>query len=273
MLLLPLPLPLLLLFSCHAFANVEKTIFRGPPVISIPTVHPNLDDLALIPLSPLHLSVRTRLNASFPSDESPNGAEHWFLLDGLSPSARYEARICWLATVPSIRLHIPAHTPLTNVQQQPTEFSLSTHTLEEVFDNPDLLTALSAYAYARQAEIDHYERQRLAGRRAVHALTPNNPAEQRISILFLRIFAAADYYTLDKVLMENVPPVLVDVILDPYMWNLFPTSLLPTAGYVLVVALVSWFLSKYVWKLVLALATPAPADAGQQSEQASKKNS
>ena len=263
----------LLFFSCHALANVEKTIFLGPQAISIPTAHPNLDDLALIPLSPLHLSVRTRLNASFPTGELSRGSEHWFLLDGLSPGARYEARICWLATVRTICFLVLAKTPVTYVPQQPTAFSLSTHTLNEVFDDPDLLTSLSAYAYARHAEIDDLERQRLVGRRAVHALAPDKPAEERISILFLRIFAAADYYTLDKDLMGNVPPVLVDVILDPYLWNIFPTSLLPTAGYILVVALVSWFLSKYVWKLVLALATPVGGNAAEQYEQASKKTS
>jgi hypothetical protein len=88
----------LLLFS-SAWANVEKTIFIAPPSISIPAAHPNLDDLSLIPLSPLHLSARTRLNASFPTAEFPRGSEHWLLLDGLSPGARYEVRICWLATV------------------------------------------------------------------------------------------------------------------------------------------------------------------------------
>lgn len=87
-----------LLVSC-ASANVEKIIFIAPPAISIPLAHPNLDDLSLIPLSPIHLSARTRLNASFPTDDAPRGKEHWLLLDGLFPGTRYEVRICWLATV------------------------------------------------------------------------------------------------------------------------------------------------------------------------------
>jgi hypothetical protein len=90
---------LLSLFISFSLANVEKTIFLGPPAITIPTAHPNLDDLSLIPLSPLHLSARTYLNASFPTEDSLKGNEHWLLLDGLSPGARYEVRICWLATV------------------------------------------------------------------------------------------------------------------------------------------------------------------------------
>jgi hypothetical protein len=77
--------------------------------------------------------------------------------------------------------------------------------------------------------------------------------ESRVSLLFLRIFAAADYYTLDKSLMENVPPVLVDIILDPYLLNVFPKSLLPTAAYILVVAIASWFISGHVWQIMLKL--------------------
>jgi len=88
-----------LIFISFSLANVEKTIFLGPPAISIPTAHPNLDDLSLISLSPLHLSARTYLNASFPTEDSLKGNEHWLLLDGLSPGARHEVRICWLATV------------------------------------------------------------------------------------------------------------------------------------------------------------------------------
>lgn len=82
-------------------ANVEKTIFSAPPAISIPQTRPNLNDLSLIPLTPSHLSVRTRLNASFvgDDDDASKGTEHWLLLDSLSPDRRYEVRICWLATV------------------------------------------------------------------------------------------------------------------------------------------------------------------------------
>jgi hypothetical protein len=89
----------LAIFFSGVLGNVEKTIFVAPPAISIPTAHPNLDDLSLIFLSPLQLSARTRLNASFPTEDSLRGTEHWFLLDGLSPGTRYEVRICWLATV------------------------------------------------------------------------------------------------------------------------------------------------------------------------------
>jgi hypothetical protein len=96
----------LLLFSLLPLvsANVEKTIFLGPAAITVPNQRPNLDDLYLIPLSPLHSTARTRLNASFPTSDDPKGMETWILLDGLTPGARYEVRICWLATVRSVIL-------------------------------------------------------------------------------------------------------------------------------------------------------------------------
>lgn len=65
-------------------------------------------------------------------------------------------------------------------------------------------------------------------------------------MLFLQILTAADYYTSNKTLMENVPPVLVDIILDPFIFNVLPQSLLPTTGYLVVLAVSSWFLAKYI---------------------------
>lgn len=67
-------------------------------------------------------------------------------------------------------------------------------------------------------------------------------------MLFLQVFAAADYYTTNKALMQNVPPVLVDIILDPFILNVFPRSLVPTAGYLTIVAIGSWFLAKAIAK-------------------------
>ena len=66
------------------------------------------------------------------------------------------------------------------------------------------------------------------------------------STLLLQVFAAADYYTMNKTLMQNVPPVYVDIILDPYILNIFPQSLVPTAGYLVIIAVGSLFLSKYI---------------------------
>jgi len=46
--------------------------------------------------------------------------------------------------------------------------------------------------------------------------------------------------------MENVPPVYVDIILDPYLMNVFPKSLMPTAIYIVVLAVGAWILGKWV---------------------------
>lgn len=79
-------------------------------------------------------------------------------------------------------------------------------------------------------------------------------AEETKSILFLQILAAADYYTMNKTLMENVPPVYVDIILDPFLFNVFPQSLVPTALYITILAIGSWFLSKFISAWILRVA-------------------
>jgi len=78
------------------------------------------------------------------------------------------------------------------------------------------------------------------------ATAHRDAAERESSVLFLRIFAAADYFTPNKTLMENVPLVHVDIILDPFVLNVLPRSLLPTAAFMVLVAFVSWFLGNRV---------------------------
>lgn len=82
----------------NVMANVEKTIFVTPGAAS-PPPDASIDNLLLTRLSEQHPSVRTSLNASFPTPESPKGSETWMLLENLPPHNRYEVRICWLATV------------------------------------------------------------------------------------------------------------------------------------------------------------------------------
>ena len=55
--------------------------------------------------------------------------------------------------------------------------------------------------------------------------------------------------------MQQVPPVLVDIILDPYLLNIFPKSLIPTAGYLVIVSIASWYLAKYIarWLQMVAV--------------------
>jgi len=73
--------------------------------------------------------------------------------------------------------------------------------------------------------------------------------------LFLQIYAAADYYTMNQTLMENVPPVLVDIILDPYIFNILPRSLVPTIAYVILLAVGSWYISEHVMKWICKIGT------------------
>lgn len=44
--------------------------------------------------------------------------------------------------------------------------------------------------------------------------------------MLLRVQSAADYFTHDAALMATVPPVRVDIVLDPYVGNILPNSLI-----------------------------------------------
>lgn len=90
---------LLFLQVLPVFSNTEKVIFVGPSSLKIPVQHPTLEDLQLEALSPHHASLRTRIQAQFPSAESIYGQHSWYLLHGLTEGQRYEVRICWAATV------------------------------------------------------------------------------------------------------------------------------------------------------------------------------
>ena len=59
---------------------------------------------------------------------------------------------------------------------------------------------------------------------------------------------------MNRTLMENVPPVFVDIILDPYLFNVLPRSLAPTVAYIILLAIGSWYLSKYISRWIQSLA-------------------
>lgn len=46
--------------------------------------------------------------------------------------------------------------------------------------------------------------------------------------------------------MKDPPPVLVDLILDPFIYNIVPRSLIPTAGFIVAVSLVAIFAARYI---------------------------
>ena len=107
--------------------------------------------------------------------------------------------------------------------------------ISEVFDTPELIQALAAYA-------EEPNRKRPEPSRS--------SKRSRESVLFLRVRAAADFFTTNKELMSSPPPVDVDLILDPYVFNVFPRSLGPTAAYIVALSFVAWFVSGAVWKFL-----------------------
>ncbi|KAI9792317.1 MAG: hypothetical protein M1816_002542 [Peltula sp. TS41687] len=197
-------------------------------------LHPNLRDLHLDTLSPTYSAIRTQVPAAFPDEEElPQGKETWVLLEHLKEGRRYEVRVCWAAI-------------------QPTIFSLATYPIQELFDTPALISSLAAYAESRlqqrlAKQEESAKEEELNPKFAPTADPEHAGGAQNSSRLFLRIAAAAEYYTTTETLMRNVPPVDVDIILDEYILNLLPRSLMPTAAYLLLVALGSYYLSDVIW--------------------------
>ena len=62
----------------------------------------------------------------------------------------------------------------------------------------------------------------------------------------MRVHAAADYFSTNETLMRDVPPVAVDLILDPFLFNVFPQSLVPTAGWIIAVAVLAVVLGRWI---------------------------
>lgn len=205
---------LLALQVTTALANTEKLIFLAPAVITLPDTGPTLHALHLDTLSPKSPTLRKGLAVAFPTQDRPQGLESWYLLQGLSAARRYEIRICWPAV-------------------QPTEFWLETYKISHVFDTPALIQGLAAFAEQQvQPSADR-------------ELRRSQPLE---SLLFLKVQAAADYFTTNKTLMLRPQPVDIDIILDPYLANIFPASLLPTAIYIVGLAILSFYVSGWIWR-------------------------
>ena len=228
-----------------AAANAEKTIFVAPELEPLPN-DASIDNLLLMSLSEAQPSERAFLNATFPTRTTPKGTQTWATLIDLVPGRRYEVRICWLAT-------------------QPTAFWLHTHTLQSVFESPELLSSMTEYSTALHTSIKPEALRDMQSR--VYDKTKLSKQELQKSMLFLQIFAAADYYTLNRTLMETVPPVHADIILDPYLLNVFPKSLLPTAGHIVIVAICGWFISSWIYRSVIVpAATSAHPGAAEDKK-------
>lgn len=221
-------------------ANVEKAVFLGPATVNIPAQGPSLSALSLDTLTPENTSIRLELARRFPSasESTPvaelvGGETSWFVLDNLTEGQRYEVRICWSAL-------------------EPTAFDLQVFGLKTVWETPELIQSLAAYSYSR---LDGSSPE--SGEPPiVHDRSLDASGERQSSLLFLRVVAAADYFTDDVDLMSNPPPVLVDLILDPFLLNVLPQSLLATVGYVVVVAVASLFIARWIATSLQSLAEP-----------------
>ncbi|KAL6811060.1 hypothetical protein GGI42DRAFT_206999 [Trichoderma sp. SZMC 28013] len=227
-------LPFLALIS-PSHANTEKTIFTAPPSASLPlssldaAIHNHLPVLG----RSTSYSIRTNLSRVFPQDEQ-QGHPSWLLLDNLTPGQRYELRVCWSAL-------------------EPTAFTLDTYPLTTVLSTPALLQSLTQHAKSAHQHQPHQIEDQ-----SQKDSSPNNDNDN--SVLLLRVLAAADYFSHHSSLMKDPPPVLVDLILDPYVYNVLPQSLVPTVCYFVVVGIVSWFVARWVASSLTAIASSAKSD-------------
>lgn len=99
-----------------------------------------------------------------------------------------------------MRCSLPACFTLLTVTQQPTSFWLEAHSISHVFETPELITALASFSESIPDS-----------KPIVDARKATDPAETSASLLFLRIQAAADFYSLNKTRMSNPPDVKVDI--------------------------------------------------------------
>ncbi len=208
----------LLITPIHA--NTEKVIFRAPRSAKLPNSLLALSEHRSIVLSPEQSSIRTSLPVAFPTTENTRGLEYWYLLRRLNERQRYEVRVCWAAI-------------------QPTEFWLDVFTVDELDTLPRALESLSRLS------------------RGFDGLHPPPKSSLIESILVLRLQAAADCYSSNKSLMLRPPPVDIDIILDPYLWSVFPTSLLPIAAYITILAGLGWYISDIIWSYLASIADSA----------------
>ncbi|PNS19993.1 hypothetical protein CAC42_7960 [Sphaceloma murrayae] len=208
---------LVLQIAAIVSANTEKVIFLGPQSVQLPQDGPSFATLGLNRLSPKFANYRSALPVTFPNSSHPRGLQSWYLLHDLSPGARYEVRICWAAT-------------------QPTNWILEVFNVTETMEIPELIQGLALYTEQRTASITSDDQG-----------VSNDQFKSPQSLLFLRVHGAADYFSLDEGLMQRPESVKVDLILDSFLLNILPRSLLPTAIYVCAIAIFGLFASNLVW--------------------------
>ncbi|KAM3566395.1 hypothetical protein ARSEF4850_000631 [Beauveria asiatica] len=230
---------LLALLTRDVTANADKIIFTGPEPVTYPLASPSLADLNLDVIGPASLSIRTSLSRIFHNDSDPElrgkprGRASWLILDDLTPGQRYELRVCWAAI-------------------EPTEFTMDVYELDKVWETRDLMLSLANYASTRQGDAEDAKgvKPRIHSRSGYSL----DAKERKASVLLLQVHAAADYFSHHQELMRKPPPVLVDLILDPYLFNVVPESLILTAGYIVIVAVATFFLARWIANRMTAIA-------------------
>lgn len=95
----------------------------------------------------------------------------------------------------------PVNSVLTN--QSPTDFWLDTYTIAQVFDNPNLISSLASYS------------EQLPEPQLTSSFSKQGMQGEVQSTLFLRVQAAASYYSTNRSLMEYPSPVDVDISRSP----------------------------------------------------------
>ncbi|MCJ1407822.1 hypothetical protein MMC19_001893 [Ptychographa xylographoides] len=229
-----------LLLSSLASANVEKVIFLGPEPVPEPQLSFNGPQLRLETLSPQKTSLQQTLLARFPATTDPRTlSETWILLDNLRKDQRYE---------------------------QPTAFELSIHDPAILFETATLNN--SFYAYSNKQAIPKDSLPDLSDTHDIASLKAPSPR----SSLFLHVSASADYFSTNTTLMRNGLMVDVEIILDPFLLDLFPKSLVPTAVYLLALALVSWVLSSFIWQWLSFIAQQSTISTDQGTIELQKKH-
>ncbi|KAK2590800.1 hypothetical protein QQS21_011505 [Conoideocrella luteorostrata] len=217
-----------------AVANVEKLLFIGPAPSQILNNNPTLSSLSIHhTLTPDEPSIRTNLDRIFPSRQSlAPGESSWVLLTNLTENRRYELRICWSAL-------------------EPTSFHMESYILEKVLQNAQLLKSINTYSASRRSD--------QARPMSVSEISNSSSA------LLVEVRATADYFTDVKELMSNPRPVLVDLILDPFLLNVLPQSLLPTAGYLILLCITTWFMAQWIATGLRSVAGPVEAQAKKRN--------
>jgi hypothetical protein len=189
------------------------------------------------------------------SHRDPPGLATWFLLDGLVPGQRYEARACYTAIQPTdLKLDAfeldAVRADARLLASLAESLSRTTGRREDEFHDDDPPRALAAVKSALGSSPATARRRHVS----TAAAAPDDDATIPTSALLLRVVAAADYVTDHTHLLDNVPPTYAEIILDPWVLGLVPATAVPIAAYIMAVAAVAVPLARAIADALALLA-------------------